>query len=260
MDAGTSPQIVVNRPNGLQEADCGEGLDSHADDHLMTLKALTEKLRLETRRPSYLEWKARLETESFKKPGTGKYQFQEEPEGEPAAHRETTEQIQPTLSSSDVLKGFDSIDEALSWLRKELVRHISRFFLPSFSFTYLFCSTFRTQTRKPSRYLANYNKASTVQLMGRGTLLMSDSVTDWESDNRGFCKCNHLYSAQLLSRGSWAWSPQRGPDRGRLWATMGKHFPLRPQMIVIFRAETWTKGVPLLVFLPGSCHTRRRAS
>ncbi|XP_013874384.1 protein FAM167A [Austrofundulus limnaeus] len=120
MDAVTSPKMVVNRPNGLQEADCGEGVDSPVDDHLMTLKALTEKLRLETRRPSYLEWKARLETERFKEPGTGKCQFQEEPDGEPAAHKETAEQIQPKLSSSGVLKGFDSIDEALSWLRREL--------------------------------------------------------------------------------------------------------------------------------------------
>ena len=40
---------------------------STSDDHLGTLKALTEKLRLETRRPSYLEWKARLEAQSARR-------------------------------------------------------------------------------------------------------------------------------------------------------------------------------------------------
>ncbi|XP_037541345.1 protein FAM167A [Nematolebias whitei] len=119
MDAASPPQIVVNRPNGLQEADGGEGVDLPADDHLMTLKALTEKLRLETRRPSYLEWKARLEAESFKEPNTGKCQFQEEPEGEPVT-KETAEESRPKPPSRGVLKGFENIDEALAWLRKEL--------------------------------------------------------------------------------------------------------------------------------------------
>lgn len=191
MDAATSPQIVVNGPNGLQEADCGEGVD----DHLTTLKALTEKLRLETRRPSYLEWKARLETESFKEPGTGKYQLQEEPEGEPATHKETAEQILPKLPSRGVLKGFDSIDEALSWLRRELVRNIFRFFILSHLLSHI-CFVQHAELKHKTLMLLSQlesNKACTVQLMGRGTPLMSDSVTDWESDN---------YSAQLLSRGS----------------------------------------------------------
>lgn len=129
MDAASPPQIVVNRPNGLQEADGGEGVDLPADDHLMTLKALTEKLRLETRRPSYLEWKARLEAESFKEPNTGKCQFQEEPE--PVTNKETAEESQPKLPSRGVLKGFENIDEALAWLRRELVRHIVSFYLVS---------------------------------------------------------------------------------------------------------------------------------
>uniref|UniRef100_A0A8D3C9L0 Family with sequence similarity 167 member Ab n=1 Tax=Scophthalmus maximus TaxID=52904 RepID=A0A8D3C9L0_SCOMX len=69
--------------------------DLPADDHLMSLKALTEKLRLETRRPSYLEWKARLEAEM------------------------NSDVIQCKLPSG-VMKGFGNIDEALSWLRREL--------------------------------------------------------------------------------------------------------------------------------------------
>ncbi|CAI9577771.1 unnamed protein product [Staurois parvus] len=67
------------------------------DDHLRNLKALTEKLRLETRRPSYLEWRAKLEDQPWKNP----------------------EAPQNSLESKKI-HGFDSIDEALNWLRKEL--------------------------------------------------------------------------------------------------------------------------------------------
>ncbi|XP_054603845.2 protein FAM167A isoform X2 [Nothobranchius furzeri] len=117
MDATSTPQIMVSRLNKLQEVACEESADLPADDHLLTLKALTEKLRLQTRRPSYLEWKAQLEAESFKESGTGKYQFQEEAKGDPVTH--TAEENEGKLLSG-VLKGFESIDEALSWLRREL--------------------------------------------------------------------------------------------------------------------------------------------
>ncbi|KAM4521506.1 protein FAM167A isoform 1-T2 [Odontesthes bonariensis] len=115
MDAASAPQIVVNRPNGLDE-----GVDLPTDDHLMTLKALTEKLRLETRRPSYQEWKARLEAECLEQ--TGKHQIHVEPEGKLATNKETaanSDEIQRKLPSG-VLKGFENIDEALTWLRREL--------------------------------------------------------------------------------------------------------------------------------------------
>ncbi|XP_071335206.1 protein FAM167A isoform X2 [Trachinotus anak] len=113
---------MVDRVGVLDEAECGEDVDLPTDDHLMTLKALTEKLRLETRRPSYLEWKARLETESFRESGTGKCPIQEEPERKLVAPKEAvvnSEVIQCKLQSG-VLKGFGNIDEALSWLRREL--------------------------------------------------------------------------------------------------------------------------------------------
>ncbi|XP_017282758.1 protein FAM167A [Kryptolebias marmoratus] len=120
MDAVSPPQIVVDRANGLPEAGRGEGVDLPADDHLTTLKALTEKLRLETRRPSYLEWKARLEAESFKEPRAGKYQFQEGPEGEAVTHKRTAEATEPKPPPRGALNGFENIDAALSWLRREL--------------------------------------------------------------------------------------------------------------------------------------------
>ncbi|XP_040016842.2 protein FAM167A [Gasterosteus aculeatus] len=89
--------------------------DLPSDDHLLDLKALTEKLRLETRRPSYLEWKARLAR-------SGKFPMQAEPEGQTVSGTETVGKsrvIQCKLPSG-VLKGFENIDEALSWLRREL--------------------------------------------------------------------------------------------------------------------------------------------
>ncbi|KAG8011254.1 hypothetical protein GBF38_005963 [Nibea albiflora] len=123
MDTPSAPQLKVDKdcvPE--EEAECGEDVDLPADDHLTSLKALTEKLRLQTRRPSYLEWKARLETESFREPGADKSPMQVDPEGEAVTPKETvgnSDVIQCKLPSG-VLKGFGNIDEALSWLRREL--------------------------------------------------------------------------------------------------------------------------------------------
>ncbi|XP_077588074.1 protein FAM167A [Stigmatopora nigra] len=67
---------------------------------LDNVKALTEKLKLETRRPSYLEWQKRLESEPW---------------------TETTKGS--TFSPKDAPRnicGFDTIDDALQFLRKEL--------------------------------------------------------------------------------------------------------------------------------------------
>ncbi|XP_060948069.1 protein FAM167A [Limanda limanda] len=118
MDVPTPPQITVE---GVGVSECGSDEDQPADDHLLTLKALTEKLRLETRRPSYLEWQARLEVDRFKESGTGQNPILKEPEGKPAAPKDGVNpdgiQCKPT---SSVLKGFGNIDEALSWLRREL--------------------------------------------------------------------------------------------------------------------------------------------
>ncbi|XP_053316925.1 protein FAM167A [Spea bombifrons] len=100
-----------------------------ADDHLRSLKALTEKLRLETRRPSYLEWRAKLEDQPWKNP--------KPPEEETATEElKTSEETCSTSKMEDVeesegvpeektftpgkMHGFDNIDEALNWLRKEL--------------------------------------------------------------------------------------------------------------------------------------------
>lgn len=125
MDVPSVPQIKVEGTCVLEEAECGAEVDLPTDDHLMNLKALTEKLRLETRRPSYLEWKAQLEATSFGEPVTGKFLIGVEPAGEAAPPKETvvnSDVFQCKLPSG-VLKGFGNIDEALRWLRRELVRH-----------------------------------------------------------------------------------------------------------------------------------------
>ncbi|OCT81413.1 protein FAM167A [Xenopus laevis] len=99
------------------------------DDHLRSLKALTEKLRLETRRPSYLEWRAKVEDQTWKSP--------KPPPEEPEVNQQPTDGEEPSSQNMEQVKlessvpketdigsrkinGFDNIDEALNWLRKEL--------------------------------------------------------------------------------------------------------------------------------------------
>ncbi|NXG16888.1 F167A protein, partial [Grallaria varia] len=123
------PKIQIEE--ALDSKDGGSGGVPPPDDHLRTLKALTEKLRLETRRPSYLEWKAKLEEQAWKSPqpaGEGEEEGTEAKKstGETVPLRKvqlhlngSPAQDKVTLSSGRV-GGFESIDEALMWLRKEL--------------------------------------------------------------------------------------------------------------------------------------------
>lgn len=115
MDAPSVPHVPVDGPACVPED--RRGADTPADDHLLSLKALTEKLRLETRRPSYLEWKARVEVASFAEAGTEKAPVQGDPEGTAV----TSDLFHCNLSSG-VQKTFGNMDEALRWLRRELVR------------------------------------------------------------------------------------------------------------------------------------------
>lgn len=123
MDVPPPPKITVDRASVPEEVEFEEEIDLPSDDHLMNLKALAEKLRLQTRRPSYLEWKARLEEKSFRESGKGFVQI--EPEAKPVTPEDT--EVKPDVMQckmpSGRLKGFGNIDEALAWLRRELVRH-----------------------------------------------------------------------------------------------------------------------------------------
>lgn len=116
------------------EKDRPLGAAAPPDDHLLSLKALTEKLRLETRRPSYLEWQARLEEQTwpFLRPAAQQETRLEQGAcggGEPSMPLgEPRELLPPARSASSgdrplttgKLEGFQSIDEAIAWVRKEL--------------------------------------------------------------------------------------------------------------------------------------------
>ncbi|XP_042599114.1 protein FAM167A [Cyprinus carpio] len=96
-----------------------ESLAASQVDHLSSLKALTEKLKLETRKPSYLDWRAQLEamlalshrdSESPADPGDTEKQ---RTSGPVSVGHEGRQSLGNTL-------GFGSIDQALEWLKKEL--------------------------------------------------------------------------------------------------------------------------------------------
>ncbi|XP_053489786.1 protein FAM167A [Ictalurus furcatus] len=94
------------------------------DDHLSSLKALAEKLHLETKRPSHMEWRFQLESLRTKALETS-VSVKE-------GHIRSWSSLKWTKSSLDFpvnkpqrhpperLKGFGSVTEALEWLRKEL--------------------------------------------------------------------------------------------------------------------------------------------
>ncbi|XP_045391553.1 protein FAM167A isoform X1 [Lemur catta] len=134
------PQIQVEEVGG-EEGPAAAA--APPDDHLRSLKALTEKLRLETRRPSYLEWQARLEEQTwpFQRPaaaaaaeqGASSEQGQRGGEEALLLRKEPRQHPPPAMSTSPgagplspgKLEGFQSIDEAIAWLRKELVGTIT---------------------------------------------------------------------------------------------------------------------------------------
>ncbi|MEQ2199329.1 hypothetical protein XENOCAPTIV_010913 [Xenoophorus captivus] len=93
-------------------ADCSEG---DAED-LDSVKALTEKLKLQTRRPSYLEWQERLQS----RPWTDR-SSKDSPDS--AGGDVSMPAILRNDNSELVVRnicGFDTIDDALEFLRKEL--------------------------------------------------------------------------------------------------------------------------------------------
>uniref|UniRef100_A0A8C8RRJ5 Family with sequence similarity 167 member A n=1 Tax=Pelusios castaneus TaxID=367368 RepID=A0A8C8RRJ5_9SAUR len=122
------PRIQIEEVVDGTDATCESA--TPPDDHLRSLKALTEKLRLETRRPSYLEWKAKLEDQTWKslKPGgeeevKGQKKTTEEavPLRKVQGHLKGSSSQEKVTLTSGKLSGFENIEEALNWLRKELV-------------------------------------------------------------------------------------------------------------------------------------------
>ncbi|KAI3367885.1 hypothetical protein L3Q82_026717, partial [Scortum barcoo] len=92
-----------------------ESSEGDAED-LDSVKALTEKLKLQTRRPSYLEWQERVQSRPWTEGGSA--------DG-PGSVGETLSVPATVRSESSELVvrnicGFDTIDDALEFLRKEL--------------------------------------------------------------------------------------------------------------------------------------------
>ncbi|KAI5622892.1 protein FAM167B, partial [Silurus asotus] len=81
--------------------------EESSEEDLDSVKALTEKLKLETRRPSYLEWQERLRSA----PWGGCRSAREADHG--PAEREDPD-------GPREICGFRSMDDALQWLRNEL--------------------------------------------------------------------------------------------------------------------------------------------
>ncbi|XP_072221674.1 protein FAM167B [Leuresthes tenuis] len=94
----------------------GEESSEGDTEDLDSLKALTEKLKLQTRRPSYLEWQERVQSRSWKEinaadsPDSG---------GQDVSMPAVLRNENSELVASNFC-GFDTIDDALEFLRKEL--------------------------------------------------------------------------------------------------------------------------------------------
>ncbi|KAK3516155.1 hypothetical protein QTP70_005409 [Hemibagrus guttatus] len=102
--------------NSISSLDC-DHLEVATDDHLRNLKELAERLRLQTRRPSYQEWKAQVE--ATKSTVLSPSEEQEQTEG-PERNDHMLHLTKKCSLTSRKVKGFGNIDEALGWLRKEL--------------------------------------------------------------------------------------------------------------------------------------------
>ncbi|XP_041828910.1 protein FAM167A [Melanotaenia boesemani] len=94
----------------------GEESSEGDTEDLDNVKALTEKLKLQTRRPSYLEWQERVQSRPWKEMNTA-----DSPES--GGQDVSIPAILRNENSELVVRnicGFDTIDDALEFLRKEL--------------------------------------------------------------------------------------------------------------------------------------------
>ncbi|KAL1257868.1 hypothetical protein QQF64_011112 [Cirrhinus molitorella] len=100
----------------FKELGADENSEGDMED-LDSVKALTEKLKLQTRRPSYLEWKERLQA----RPWTDATHSSN---GSSPGPEEKDTQLSPDIWKDGMpyknICGFDTIDDALEWLRNEL--------------------------------------------------------------------------------------------------------------------------------------------
>ncbi|KAF0044573.1 hypothetical protein F2P81_003731 [Scophthalmus maximus] len=94
-----------------------ESCEGRAED-LDSVKALAEKLKLQTRRPSYLEWQERVRSRPWKESSSAD---SPEPAGAQVAPMPVVLRDENSELVVRNICGFDTIDDALEFLRKELV-------------------------------------------------------------------------------------------------------------------------------------------
>ncbi|AWP16750.1 DUF3259 domain containing protein [Scophthalmus maximus] len=93
-----------------------ESCEGRAED-LDSVKALAEKLKLQTRRPSYLEWQERVRSRPWKESSSAD---SPEPAGAQVAPMPVVLRDENSELVVRNICGFDTIDDALEFLRKEL--------------------------------------------------------------------------------------------------------------------------------------------
>ncbi|XP_008282433.1 protein FAM167A [Stegastes partitus] len=99
--------------------DCKEFGDESSEgdtEDLDSLKALTEKLKLQTRRPSYLEWQERVQSGPWKGRNSAESSASE---GQVVSMPALLRNEKSELVVRNIC-GFETIDDALEFLRKEL--------------------------------------------------------------------------------------------------------------------------------------------
>ena len=114
----TSSALAMDFKELGGEDNCEGDTEGNAED-LNNVKVLTEKLKLQTRRPSYFEWQERLQSRPWKDNPNGLDNSQETAEKYvflPEIMRDENSDL--TIRN---ICGFDTIDDALDFLRKELV-------------------------------------------------------------------------------------------------------------------------------------------
>lgn len=99
----------------------GDDISDGETEDLDSVKALTEKLKLQTRRPSYFEWKERLQSRPWKENVSSVENIsnsEDTDDNSGLIEVSKDENSYPTVRN---ICGFETIDDALSWLRSELV-------------------------------------------------------------------------------------------------------------------------------------------
>ncbi|KAJ7304413.1 hypothetical protein JRQ81_011970 [Phrynocephalus forsythii] len=94
----------------------GDENSNSEEENLDSVKALTAKLKLQTRRPSYLEWKARVQSPSWRH-GLREGALKTLPEKQV---EEATMDVHGAPGPQNSICGFPTMSDAFQWLRNEL--------------------------------------------------------------------------------------------------------------------------------------------